>query len=325
MKKVHKRSTLSVALALVTAAGIALAGCSSSTPDPAGTDGAAEHIGSISLGVVPDATTAPLVVAAEQGLFEKYGLTPELKIFSSGGAASQSLAAGDIDLSASGQYAVVNGAAAGTSVDVLARLSTADRQVGLVANESISSIDDLEGKKIGVQEGSTAALYAIILQKKAGVEFTLENIGNDQIIAAFLNGQVDAIVTWQPNVDRAVEAVKGSHILAFSGDDDVMPLVTYLVASTKFSADDAAVEAAVKAIAEASAWAADNPDELVSLLAKRFGVDEASIKGSVDVFAFDFGWDDAAEGFLADAAAVVEEQRGEKVDIASILKVDALG
>jgi len=324
MKKVQKRS-LSIAVALVAAAGLALAGCSSSAPEATGGEEAVEHIGTISLGVVPDATTAPLVVAAEQGLFEKYGLTPELKIFSSGGAASQALAAGDIDLSASGQYAVVNGAAAGTSVDVLARLSTADRQVGLVANESITSLDDLEGKKIGVQEGSTAALYAIILQKKSGVDFTLENVGNDQIIAAFVNKQVDAIVTWQPNVDRAVEAVKGSHVLAFSGDDGVMPLVTYLVASTEFAANDAAVEAVVKAISEASEWGTAHPDELVTLLAKRFGVEEDAIKGSVDVFAFDFGWDDAAEGYLADAAAVVEEQRGAKVDIASILNVGALG
>lgn len=323
MKKLHKRSTRSIALALITAAGIALAGCSS-TPDAANTDDAAPHIGDISIGVVPDATTAPLVVAAEQGIFEKYGLTPELKIFSSGGAASQSLAAGDIDVSASGQYAVVNGAAAGTSVDVLARLSTADEQVGLVANESISSLEDLDGKTIGVQDGSTAALYAIILKKKTGIDFTLENIGNDQIIAAFVNKQVDAIVTWQPNVDRAVEAMKGSQVLAFSGDDDVMPLVTYLVASTGFAADDAAVEATVKAVAEASEWAADNPDELVTLLAKRFGVDEGAIKGSVDVFAFNFGWDDDAETYLSDAAEVVEEQRGEKVDVTSILKVDAL-
>src|SRR5690606_7678722 len=171
------------------------------------------------------------------------------------------------------------------------------------------------------QEGSTAALYAIILQKATGVEFTLENIGNDQIIAAFANQQVDAIVTWQPNVDRSIEAVKGAHILAFSGDDDVMPLVTYLVANSEFTANTKAVEALVKAVAEASEWAAANTDELISLLAKTFSIDEDAVSGSVNVFEFDFGWDDAAEGFLTDAAEVVEEQRGTPVDVKSILKV----
>lgn len=316
-----KRSMRSVAVALAAAASLALAACSSSTPEPS--DSSAPDLGTVVLGVVPDATTAPLVVAAEQGLFEKYGLTPELKIFSSGGAANQALAAGDIDLSASGQYAVVNNAAAGAGIDVLAVLSTADRQVGLVANESIASIDDLAGKKIGVQEGSTAHLYLIILQKKTGLEFTVENVGNDQIIAAFANNQVDAIVTWQPNVDRAVEAVRGSKVLAFSGDDAVMPLVTYLLASTDFAADDAKVEAAVKAIEEASAWAAANEDDLVELLAGVFDVDESAIAGTVAVFAFEFGWDSEAERFLSEAAEVVEEQRGITIDLASILKVDA--
>lgn len=321
MKKIQKRSKLSLAVALVAAAGLALTACASDAPaaDPSGP--AVEDLGTISLGVVPDATTAPLVVAAEQGLFEKYGLTPEMKIFSSGGAANQALAAGDIDVSATGQYAVVNGAAAGTNIDVLARMSLAGKQVGLIANESIASIDDLAGKKVGVQEGSTAALYAIILQKATGVEFTLENIGNDQIIAAFANQQVDAIVTWQPNVDRSIEAVKGAHILAFSGDDDVMPLVTYLVANSEFTANTKAVEALVKAVAEASEWAAANTDELISLLAKTFSIDEDAVSGSVNVFEFDFGWDDAAEGFLTDAAEVVEEQRGTPVDVKSILKV----
>lgn len=324
MKKLHKRSKLALAAAFVAAAGLVLSGCSSTAESPAPAPGdVVEDLGTITLGVVPDATTAPLVVAVEQGLFEKYGLTPEVKIFSSGGAANQALAAGDIDVSAAGQYAVVNGAAAGAGVDVLARLSLAGEQVGIVANESIASIDDLAGKKVGVQEGSTAALYAIILQKVTGVDFTLENVGNDQIIAAFAGGQVDAIVTWQPNVDRSVEAVKGAHILAFSGDDDVMPLVTYLVASTKFSANEKAVEAAAKAIAEATEWAAGNKGELISVLAKTFSIDEGAVSGSVNVFEFDFGWTDADESFLTDAAEVVEEQRGEKVDIASILKIAA--
>lgn len=320
MKKLHKRSKLAIAAAFVAAAGLVLSGCSAADEAPAPSEGV-ENLGTITIGVVPDATTAPLVVAAEQGLFEKYGLTPEIKIFSSGGAANQSLAAGDIDVSATGQYAVVNGAAAGTNIDVLARMSVADKQVGLVANETIDSIEDLAGKKIGVQEGSTAALYGIILQKQTGIDFTLENIGNDQIIAAFAGGQVDAIITWQPNVDRSVEAVKGSHILAFSGDDAVMPLVTYLVANSEFSTNTKAVEAAVKAIAEASEWSAANPDELIAQLAKLFSVDESAVSGSVNVFEFDFGWDDAAEGYLTDAAEVVEEQRGSAVDIASILKI----
>ncbi|WP_308800243.1 ABC transporter substrate-binding protein [Agromyces silvae] len=317
MKKFRSKPAL--ALALLAAAGLALSGCA----DAAGGDTASdvEPIGTISLGVVPDATTAPLVVAAEQGLFEKYGLTPEVKIFSSGGAANQSVAAGDIDVTASGQYAVVVGAAAGTNVDILARMSVADEQVGIVANESITSIEDLEGKTVGVQEGSTAALYAILLQQASDVSFTLENVGNDQIIAAFANGQVDAIVTWQPNVDRAVEAVDGSSILAFSGDDDIMPLVTYLVSSTKFAENTAAVEAAVKAISEASEWSAENPDELTQLLAQQFSVDEGAVRGSVDVFAFDFGWDDAAEKTLADAAGVVEAQQGTTVDLDQILKI----
>lgn len=319
MKKFQKRSKIVAVLALLASAGLTLAGCSD-----AGSEGSAdnpENIGTISLGVVPDATTAPLVVAAEQGLFEKYGLTPEVKIFSSGGAANQSVAAGDIDVTASGQYAVMVGAAAGTSVDILARMSVAQEQVGLVANESITSIDDLDGKTVGVQEGSTAALYAILLQEASDVSFKLENIGNDQIIAAFAKEQVDAIITWQPNVDRGVEAVKGSHILAFSGDDDVMPLVTYLVSSTKFAENTAAVEAAVKAIAEASTWSAEHPDELTQLLAQQFSVDEGAVSGSVDVFAFDFGWDDAAEKTLTDAARVVEAQQGTTVDVNEILKI----
>ncbi len=324
MKMFQQRSTLAtVAVALLAATGLALSGCSTSpgSGSSAAPESNAPHIGTISLGVVSDATTAPLVVAAQQGLFEKYGLTPDIKIFASGSAASQAVAAGDVDLTASGQFAVVTGAAAGTNVDVLARMSVADKQVGVVANSSVTSVKDLAGKNVGVQFGSTAQLYAILLEQQSGISFNLVNIGNDQLIAAFAKGQADAFISWQPNLDLGSQAVKGAHVIAYSGDDGVMPLVTYLVSSDKFAQNTAAVDAAVKAIGDATDWSSKNADQLTQLLAKQFNVSQDTVAGSVNVFNFEFGWSADDEKALKDAAGVASQQQGTSVDIDKILKI----
>lgn len=82
------------------------------------------------------------------------------------------------------------------SVNFSDTYATGVQVVIVKSDSSISSLDDLQGKKIGVQENTTGDIYASADPKDDG--FGEKNVkrfssGNDAVLA-LLNGQVDAVI-----------------------------------------------------------------------------------------------------------------------------------
>jgi NitT/TauT family transport system substrate-binding protein len=74
----------------------------------------------------------------------------------------------------------------------------------------VSSVEDLEGKRIGVTEGTTGQFVLngyLLDQGISNDEYEIVNLGPSDLVAAFSRGDVDAICTWEPNVQRVREQV----------------------------------------------------------------------------------------------------------------------
>ncbi len=79
---------------------------------------------------------------------------------------------------------------------------------GIVANAPISTIADLKGKKIGVNLGSVSQFLMEYIFKQNGLtddDVTLVNMSQGDVPAALASGQIDAGVTWAPNLGAAVK------------------------------------------------------------------------------------------------------------------------
>ena len=79
----------------------------------------------------------------------------------------------------------------------------------------IASIDDLEGKKIGVQQGTTGDIYCSDSPEKGGYgedAVTRYNKGSDAVMA-LLSGKVDCVVIDQAPAQSFVEQNPGLTIL----------------------------------------------------------------------------------------------------------------
>jgi len=84
-------------------------------------------------------------------------------------------------------------------------------QVVIVKNDSpIASIDDLEGKKIGVQTGTTGDIYC---SDDYGEEAVARYDNGALAVAALLNGQVDCVVIDNEPAKAFVAANEGLKIL----------------------------------------------------------------------------------------------------------------
>ena len=179
---------------------------------------------------VPIMKFATMYVAAERGLFEKYGLDVTIDRVSSGTEAIAFLSEGQIDV---GGIAIVtslwNGWNQGLDIRVIAPgglepLENSPTRL-VLRNElsedgSVTDVADLAGRVIGVAGGPGSGgeyLLAKALEPAGLTIFDVEtqNIGNADMPAAFANDAIDAAILGSPFADQVIEAGDG---VALAGD-----------------------------------------------------------------------------------------------------------
>lgn len=146
-----------------------------------------------------------LLVAKEKGLFEKYGVQVEPIYYEVYSDYIVELASGQLDGSSLAMGDVIN-------VDHVTPLKV----VGLnddggadaiVVGPEISSIRDLEGKKIGVLIGTQYELMVAEMLRSAGMgngDVFIVDTNPEEAASALKSGQVQAVYTWEPFLSTAL-------------------------------------------------------------------------------------------------------------------------
>ena len=101
---------------------------------------------------------APLWIAKEAGLYEKYGLDARLIIIAAGNTAISALVNGDVQLIAAPGSTSMVSAARGLPVVIVGTFGPAEWK--LVAHPSITSIKELKGKTVGISRPGTTIDFA---------------------------------------------------------------------------------------------------------------------------------------------------------------------
>jgi NitT/TauT family transport system substrate-binding protein len=166
---------------------------------------------------VPIMKFAPLFVAAERGLFEKYGLDVEINRVSSGTEAIAFLTEGQIDV---GGIAIVtslwNGWNQGLDIRIfvpgaLEPLENSPTKFmvrsDLVDSGAIDSIDDLRGRNVAVAGGPGSGGEYLVAKALEQGELTIRDVNliqmdNADMPAAFENRSIDAALLGSPYADQ---------------------------------------------------------------------------------------------------------------------------
>jgi NitT/TauT family transport system substrate-binding protein len=101
----------------------------------------------------------------------------------------------------------------------------------LVAKPGIEKVEQLKGKKVGVEVGFVSHLLLMNALDKANLtdkDIEITNVPTDQTPQTLKSGKVDAIVAWQPNSGQALKEVAGSKAIFTSAD---VPGIIYDVLS----------------------------------------------------------------------------------------------
>jgi len=226
-----------------------------------------------------DVETAALVYVAEnQGFFEKNGLDVTIKDYASGKAAADALIKGEADISTSADFVFVINSFDHPDLRVFGTVSTAE-VIELVArkDKGITTPADLKGKNIGVTKKSSAEsdLGKFLLYNGLSIDDVgLVDLKPSGIVKAVINGDVDAGVTWDPNVYSIKEEL-GDNAVSWSVVESF-----YFVLLTKedwIRNNPAAAKRFIKAILEAEDYVRNNPEDAKEFVKNRFDYDSAYI------------------------------------------------
>jgi len=152
------------------------------------------------------ATRAPLWIAKDLGLFEKYGLEGNLVYIASGVTSVNALLGGSVELIAASGSSAVGAAARGAPIVIIASLGHIAYK--LIAHPSITTVQGLKGKIIGssrIGAGTDFALQRLLpkLGLIPGKDVTLLPTGvseSDRRLLMLVQGKIDATLGTEDNL-----------------------------------------------------------------------------------------------------------------------------
>lgn len=147
------------------------------------------------------------------------------------------------------------------------------------AGSNISSITELEGKKIGVEEATVGEFFLSILLENEGLaldDLDIVSLTSEEIPAALANGSVDVGVAYEPDVTTAVN--EGGTILKDSTDQRGVIVDIYGAKRDHVEANREEYTAFLKALFEAVEFYNNNPDESIDIMKNAFETDPTELK-----------------------------------------------
>ena len=189
---------------------------------------------------------APLTLAKEAGIFAKNGLDVTLKKIPQA-SRHLAIASGDIQCAATTVETWIAWNANGVATTQIFQMDKSYGADGMVVRNSIASIKDLKGKTVAASLPGTAPYFTLAwMLKKNGLsvkDVTIVNLEPNPAAQAFIAGQNDAAMTYEPYLSTVRAKPEAGKIIATTLD---YPMIMDTVGCTpKFIAEN---EAAVKAL-----------------------------------------------------------------------------
>ncbi|QLE57929.1 sulfonate ABC transporter substrate-binding protein [Nostoc sp. TCL26-01] len=246
-----------------------LTSCSVNTPT------AANKTTGFTTKVVRMGYQSPGDIVRLKGVIEKrlqpLGVSVEWAQFAAGPQLMEAMNVGRVDIGSVGETPPIFAQAAGTSLVYIASNKPGNSQgSGIVVqkNSPIRTLADLKGQKIVFQKGSASHYLLIKALEEAGLKYSdIQPISMPPTEArgAFIQGKIDAWVTWDPNLALAQKLSQARILRNASG---IATQGGYYMAARKFATENPElVRLVLEEIDNIGKWAEKNPEEVVKLTA----------------------------------------------------------
>ncbi|HVO41973.1 MAG TPA: ABC transporter substrate-binding protein [Aggregatilineales bacterium] len=215
----------------------------------------------------------PLFIARDKGYFADEGLDVQLVKVADPKERFTAIAGGKLD----GLVTTLDNMTQYWKTDVPFKAFLAlDESAGgdgiVTADDSIQTVKDLKGKQVGVNVGSVSQFFLeYVLQQNgmSGKDVTIVKMLQDDVPAALAAKRIDAGVTWEPNLAKAVQ--NGARRLITSKDTPGLIVDGLMLRSDVIKANPNAPKGIVNAWYKAIEYWKANPDDADSIMQKGLG------------------------------------------------------
>lgn len=217
---------------------------------------------------------APLFIAQEKGFFEKYGADIQIQVIESAADRRSALLADQIHAMSSTVDTHIMTDAAGIDIVQVLALDTSDGGDGVVAVSDINSIADLQGKKVALDTtGGASFFWFQYLLREEGMtldDLDVQSMGSGDAGSAFVAGNVDAAVTWEPWLTNAKSTDFGKVLMDSSETPGI--IVDSIGMKKEFiDAYPGTVRALVLGWYDALAYIESDYDDAIAIMAEGMG------------------------------------------------------
>jgi NitT/TauT family transport system substrate-binding protein len=259
---------------VVVGALLAGAACGGGGSDGTSTGGASSSGAPIKFGYSAWPGWFPWQVAEEAGIFKDAGVNVELVWFEGYLDSINAFASGQLDGNSQTLNDTVASVAAGSDQVIVLVNDNSTGNDQIIATREVQTVQDLRGKRVGVEVGVVDHFLLLQGLRKAGLtaaDVQIVNLETGAAAAAFASGQLDAVGVFAPFTTQALKR-DGSHTL-FTSKDYPGSISDHLVISRKLVTDRPAdVQKIVDAWFKTLDYMKANPEKAVDIMAKRAGV-----------------------------------------------------
>ena len=241
-------------------------------------------------------TSSAIVLGKAKGFYDqafaKLGAKVQYDLFLSGPLAVEAAAGDHVDLFNVGNIPPVIARSNGIDVKIIAKsaFNPATNAVLVAPTSFIQSIEDLKGKKVAVQVGSSVHYFLSQILAEKGMtlrDVQLVNLPGPDQGPALESGAVDAIVLWMPyrtQLEMAGKArvlVDSAHVSGGIG--------VYMVRNEFGKKNPQLVQCFLKATKQANDYLRKHPKEALQSLAANSQFSPAVLKKSLEGFDWSMG------------------------------------
>lgn len=229
--------------------------------------------GTLSIGHTTWVGYGTLYLARDLGYFKELGLDLELTTIEEASMYMAAQASGKLSGSASTIDEVLKYRSKDFCFKAVAALDESYGGDGVLVGKEVTSLKDLKGQSVAVNEGSVSQFWLSYLLKHNGMtmaDLDIQNMTADDAATAFIAGRVPAAVTWEPHLSLVRQKGEGKVLVDSSTTPGVIVDVVALSCDV-IDKQPEDVKALVKGLYKAVQFTQDNPEKAHEIMAKGVG------------------------------------------------------
>ncbi|MDW3710771.1 MULTISPECIES: ABC transporter substrate-binding protein [unclassified Pseudomonas] len=234
---------------------------------------AGAQAGTLSIGHTTWVGYGTLYLARDLGYFKEQGLDVELTTIEEASMYMAAQASGKLSGSASTIDEILKYRSSDFCFKAVAALDESYGGDGVLVGKEVSSLKDLKGQSVAVNEGSVSQFWLSYLLKHNGMtmaDLDIQNMTADDAATAFIAGRVPAAVTWEPHLSLVRQKGEGKVLIDSSKTPGVIVDVVALSCDV-IDKQPEDVKALVKGLYKAVQFTRDNPEKAHEIMAKGVG------------------------------------------------------